>query len=271
MLVCPQCQHTNDLGMTACANCAASLRAASAGWQLDQAEAATDQGHYALARKHLLTADREMVSLGVAEREEALLTARAYWLQGLINYRQGQLVAAQADLLLSRASIMRQGQGMEMLVRLLNLLGNIAAYQNKYREACDYYEASILVGEQARVKGYTATALNNLGSMYDELGEVAAATTTYTKALRQAESSGEPTPLLQAYRSLALLYANHGPFELALDYARQGIAISSQVNKPVSRSHMLADLSSVYLEAGQLDVAEVQLQAAYELIRNSNS
>lgn len=268
---CLNCQVENNAEARQCVNCAVTFVPIHAQRYLELAEVALNQGNFELASAHLANADREMLGLAVAQRDEYLLTPRAFHLQAMIYYNKGMMNLAREELLSALQVLERLPQGKAMLADILNLLGNVSYYLYNIDESLVFYQRCIDIAIEAGAYVVAAKGYGNLASHYFEHNDYDKAIELYRQGMAQSELSGDPTSLAQSYRVLAPLYAHCGPMPLALDYATKSLALREQVPNVEIRSLLTSQAATVYAIAGDINRAAQYLRESYRLAQQSNS
>ena len=268
---CLECKATNFEEAHTCERCHASLRPARAMLYLDRATTAAHNSRYDLATAHLSQADVEMLALSQAERDHYLLTARAFQIQGLIYYANGRIDDAKAEILLAVQNLEQQHEGDELLATALGRLGNISYYQGELDSAISYYKRSSDSAVQAKSHVVAAKTLTNMSMIHLERGELEEAKIGYAAALGQADLSGDPTTIAEAYRLLSWYHASYGPFGNALDYIGKSLSLLPKIEQSEQRSIILGDAANIYARSGDLERAKQYMSEAYDLAQQSGS
>jgi tetratricopeptide (TPR) repeat protein len=271
MINCVACNAENPDSGTICTKCGALLRLTRAKTYLDLAEADINGGQYEAAGQNLAHANTEILPLSATQRGEYLLGARAFWIQGLIYFGTGQLSEARREFLVAEQSLINQSRGIELLAKILNRLGGLYYYEEKFAQAEEYYRRSSDVALQIGQYALASTAAGNLGLIYTGYGEFERAKEEFTAALRQAEMSGSTKARANAARLLAWLHGDYGPYDIALRYAAQAAFFGEEITDIEMRCLCIGDAARVYLRAGQQQKAEAYFHEAYNTARQGNS
>ena len=263
-LICSTCKSSNPLDARTCIRCKASLAVVRAQHYLDLAEADITAARYDRARSNLTQADVEMLSLSSEARKQHLLTARAFWLQGLIYYHKGQTGESRTELLLALQNLEAVNGSEALTAKVLNQLGNDAFYE-RTTDAADYYRSSSEVAISAGEHALAATALANLALIRTMTGNIEEAFAHYEQALSEAEVGGDVQRLGDTYRLVASLYADEGPYSRALAYIDKGVALCSQIANPASVCRIVNGAGEIYFRYRDLEQAERWLRQADEI------
>ncbi len=270
MIKCLVC-NADNLGTGSCTSCGASLHLAWAAGALSQAEAHVQSGQYEAANKQLNRADLEMLTLSATQRDEHLLTARAFWLQGLIYFGRGRLTEAKWELLLAEKALLDKPKGQQLLASVLNRLGGLYYYEDDFAMAEGYYQRSSDIATQAGAFDTASTAIGNLGLLYIGRGDAYRGREMFTRAWTLAETSGGQRARANSARLLAWLHSDYGPYDLALEYAAQAASLGEKLVDIEMQCLCIGDAARVYLRAGEHEKAELYFHQAYDVARHSGS
>ncbi len=243
----------------------------AAQFYLDQAEVSIHGGHYTQAARDLLSADREMLILTNAEREASLLTARAFYLQGLIYFSKQMLGEAQVEFLLAQEHLAGLEDGRQLLVQVLVVMGNTHHIGGQEDEAAIYYHEAAAHATLSGVHMVAVKAYNNIGNISLGQGRVEEAVRFYNLGLEQAHLSGDPVALARSYRTLAWLHSNYGPYHLALEYAVLATEQCELVAGAETRWLIESETARVFARAGEFERAARLLDNAFSIIHQRES
>ncbi len=219
--------------------------------ELDQARAA-----YRIARRRVAGDAVEQARLmrkeaTAAFRLGAYLDARKVLMRGLAGLNDVRSVPATAQ----RA-------------RLEALLGIIAAWQGRPREAVTWYERAIADGEAVGAKKALAHALAGLDLAYNALGEPERAVSSH-RALEIYDELGDLVKKGGVLNNLGLLSYYSGSWNEALDYYRRAREAWEQAGDTRSVSMASFNVGEILSAQGRLDEAEPLLREAERASRAS--
>ncbi len=268
-LLCPNCQASNLLDARTCSHCKASLAVVRAQYYLDLADADVTATHYEQASSNLTQADVEMIGINSDERRQKLLTARAFWLQGLIYYHKGRISDSCTVLQLALHNLEGISGGEGLMAKVLNRLGNAALYERN-PDAISYYQRSTEVARMSGDYSTAAMAMSNLGLLYTMEGPTEQAFVWLERAVEMAERSGDMTRLGGTYRMIASLYAEVGPYSYALAYIAKALALCDRISDTTALCRIYYNAGEVYLFYNDLEQAEQWLLQSDELATRSD-
>ncbi len=267
---CLECGTENPVQLRTCTKCSAALQPARALHYLDLAEAYINKGEYDQASEYLSKADQVMLALSGNEREQYLLSARAFRLQSCIHYGKGNMDRAKEELLDAQRGLEGKSAGSMLLADVLNRLGNIAYYEGNSDSALANYQRSADIAIHNSGSAIAAKAISNMGNVYVSLGEIDVAASYYSRGLVYAEQSGSVV-LAQSYSILTWLHSNYGPFSLALDYAAKAFALAGEIENLDTRTLTITQVAAAHLKYGNLEQAEQYLREAYSLVQRTGN
>ena len=148
--------------------------------------------------------------------------------------------------------------------------GNTALSADRYTSAIDYYTRSLNIREEIRDKKGIASSSNNLGSIYNDLGNYTSSVAYNTRALITAQEIGAATETRDAANTLYEAYKATGSYKPALEmhelYMATRDSIDSEENqrevirqkyKYEYEKQAVAD-SVAYVEGQKVQVAKLE-------------
>jgi len=140
----------------------------------------------------------------------------------------------------------------------------------KYREALPYYEKALELAPRALGENSpdTATILNNLAGLYQEMGQYAKAESLHQRSLRIREKLGKDTlDVAQSLHNLAIVYMDTGQYGKAEPLSQRSLQIREA---KLGKDHpevagSLNNLGELYREMGQYTRAEPLYQRSLQI------
>ena len=192
-------------------------------WMMDPTTFTTDEER---ALGHIMAADllrREGAS------DEALETVQlARTIAEVSGFRQGE---AEADLLEGEIRVDQYDYGKSMTL---------------IQRAVDGFDALGMTDQQG-------DALNALGFIHYQQGNLNGAMKAWTEAMSQAEEKGDKTRIATLMSNMGVLYENMGEYEKALQMRKLAITIFEELDMPRRAAHTKVSMAYTYLDLGQLD------------------
>ncbi len=160
--------------------------------------------------------------------------------------------------------------GVEM-ISIYNNLGVVSKNCNEPEKAIEYYSRGInLARHTPGQEMYLGNLLNNLGSIYLELGKFDEAIIFLTEALNVRMANNDKSGLVKSYLMMARYYLKQGRIEDALFYSYSGYNLANTVGGLSANSEALDLLFQVYQEKKMADSALKYYKLTTELKEKLN-
>ncbi len=144
-------------------------------------------------------------------------------------------------------------------------LAEQARKEYRFTEAIEYYKlAGNLLKEAGRKADY-AIMLNNIGFLYDSLGQYDKAIENYRKALAIFDELGEQGSVATLLNNIGLVYGSWGQYDKAIENYRKALAIDEELGKKEGIAIDLNNIGMVYKSWGQYDKAIENYRKAFAI------
>jgi len=152
-----------------------------------------------------------------------------------------------------------------------NDLATMLSPLGRYREAITHLETSLAITRKLRPDDAAGTAVivENLGSMYESLGDYARAEALMREGIAALEQGNPGEPLLPKFRAnLARTLALRGQLDAALALGRTALdqVAAAEGRESFHYGVELFRYTRIEIRAGRLDEAQRDLDAAYALL-----
>jgi tetratricopeptide (TPR) repeat protein len=159
-----------------------------------------------------------------------------------------------------------EAQGLRSyLAVLLNNIGRVYNSLGQRQKALEYYEQALPIQEEAGDRAGLAATLNNIGSVYNSLGQRQKALEYYEQVRLIAEEVGDRYGLAVTLSNIGHVYDNLGQRQKALEYYEQARPIREEVGDRAGEAVTRFNIAIVYRQEGRLAEAVVQLRRVVEL------
>jgi tetratricopeptide (TPR) repeat protein len=111
----------------------------------------------------------------------------------------------------------------------------------------------------------TATTLNNIGSVYDSLGQREKALEFYNQALPIMEEVGDRSSTATTLNNIGMVYNALGQREKALEFFNQALPIREEVGDIYGEGFTRYNIAFILIEDGILKEAEAHLLRVVEV------
>lgn len=129
----------------------------------------------------------------------------------------------------------------------------------------DYIQCGEIARQLVKDRKAEGTLLNNLGSVYNKLGQRAKALEYYERALPIFEEVGDRQGASATLNNLGSVYDNLGQRGKALEYYERALPIREEVGDRYVESITRYNISRIYQDEGKLDEAVVELRKVVAL------
>ncbi|MEO9484727.1 MAG: tetratricopeptide repeat protein [Ekhidna sp.] len=133
-----------------------------------------------------------------------------------------------------------------------------------YYQSLQLYLESYAIFKELNAKDRIATFNNNVGRLYNFLGENDKALEYYQKAAIQFAQLDDPTEGI-VLNNIGYLYKLKGEYETALEYLRRSRASANKEQDAIKSLFPIYNIGSVHMLTGELDSASVYLDSAMQL------
>ncbi|MBC7862054.1 MAG: tetratricopeptide repeat protein [Bacteroidia bacterium] len=144
---------------------------------------------------------------------------------------------------------------LKQMANALNNIGYLAQQQGNVPKALEFYQKSLKIDIELKDKMGVATSLNNLGYIYFNQGDVLNALEHHHKSLKLREEINDRKGIAQSLNNLAVLYNNQGEFSKALEYYLRSLKLEEEINNKEGAAVCLINIGFLYKSLGNLPKA----------------
>ena len=213
---------------------------------------------------------------------------------GTYYFKEGSFDSALL-LLDQSASIARKSNDHLTLLQALNNMGNVYADKGNNKEALDYYQKALSLGEETGLIKETgeiqknigalyvslkrfdeaivfyekaktiaikygnqlleADCYNNIGIIYEQQFKYSSALDLYKKALDFYTKSGNKSRVAMALSNVAIVYKFLKKYPQAIEYNLKGLALAREMQSQWTEAAILNNIGSIYSISGHYDSA----------------
>ncbi|XP_078354202.1 uncharacterized protein LOC144638811 [Oculina patagonica] len=129
--------------------------------------------------------------------------------------------------------------------------------QNKYVEAKEHSEKGLLIStEIGDTNGETASCYENLGTVYQSVGEYEKAKEYYVKTLAIRKETGDRKGEASCYGRLRTVFQAVGEYEKAKEYHERALAIKKEIGDRDGEASEYGNLGTVFQSVGEYQKAK---------------
>jgi len=125
-------------------------------------------------------------------------------------------------------------------------LGFEASEKSDGLKAIKLYEESMKIFEELNDKKGIASSLNNIGIIYQSLGNIKQALDNYTKSLKLLESLNDKYGISYCLNNLGYIYHGQGDYEKGLMYYEKAYTMYKEINELPGLAIALVNIGAIY-------------------------
>lgn len=135
------------------------------------------------------------------------------------------------------------------------LIGNCFFSLSELEEAEGHYRQAETAAKEADDKEGLASALGNIGLIYQTRGELDKALEYHQQSLKINEEIGRKEGEASQLGSIGLIYQTRGEMDKALDYHQQSLKIEREIGRKEGQAQDLGNIGNIYQTKVELDKA----------------
>jgi len=113
----------------------------------------------------------------------------------------------------------------------------------------------ILVEEKNKLLGIKATALNNIGFVYNNKGNISKALEFFSTALKLRETINDKNGVAESLNNIGAIFRSQGKNDKALEYYQKCLVIAQEINDEYTIAQVLSNIGGVYNQIGDWNKA----------------
>jgi CHAT domain-containing protein len=149
----------------------------------------------------------------------------------------------------------------------LNNIGSLYSDLGEKQKALEYYSQSLPLYRAVGDRSGEATTLNNIGGVYSELGEQQKALEYYSQSLPLFRAVGDRSREATTLNNIGKVYSDLGEQQKALEYWGQSLPLSRAVGDRSGEATTLTNIGGVYNDLGEKQKALEYLDQSLPLFR----
>ncbi len=150
----------------------------------------------------------------------------------------------------------------------LNNIGGIYDSLGQYEEARKYYDQALAIRREIGDRAGEGGSLNNIGGIYNSLGQYQEALKYYQPALAIAREIGDRAGEGRSLNNIGLIYDRLGQYQEALQYYQQALSIAQEIGDRAGEGVNLNNIGGIYSSLGQYREALKYYQQALAINRD---
>ncbi len=134
------------------------------------------------------------------------------------------------------------------LADALNNIGYIYNNQGDIPKGLEYYHKSLKIREETGDKKGIANSLNNIGFIYKNQGDIPKGLEYYHKSLKIREEIGDKKGIATSLNNIGVIYNSQGDIPNALEYYHKSLIIREEIGNKQGIATSLNNIGSIYSE-----------------------
>jgi serine phosphatase RsbU (regulator of sigma subunit)/tetratricopeptide (TPR) repeat protein len=148
------------------------------------------------------------------------------------------------------------------LAGALNNIGYIYMEQGDIPNALTYYHKALILQEEIGDKKGIANSLNNIGGIYNHQGDIPNALTYLHKSLKIEEEIGDKKGIAYSLNNIGMIYKDQGDIPNALTYFHKSLILLEEIGDKKGIALSLNNIGMIYKDQGDIPNALTYLHKA---------
>ena len=161
-----------------------------------------------------------------------------------------QLKNTAEKLLLTKPNAVLLKTAKKYLAAAINNIGYIYNNQGDIPKALEYYSKSLKIREEIGDKYGIAESLSNIGVIYDNQGDIPKALEYYSKSLQLREEIGDKQGIAVLLNNIGVIYDNQGDIPKALEYYSKSLQLREEIGDKQGTANSLSNIGGIYHRQG---------------------
>jgi CHAT domain-containing protein/Tfp pilus assembly protein PilF len=174
-------------------------------------------------------------------------------MEGIQLYQQGTAEAKRSALVKFEQALKlyREAGDRSLEATTLNNIGSVYSELGEKQKALEYYSQSLPLSRAVGDRGGEALTLNNIGAVYSELGEKQKALEYYSQSLPLRRATGDRGGEAATLNNIGAVYSELGEKQKALEYYSQSLPLRRATGDRGGEALTLNNIGAVYSELGE--------------------
>ncbi|WP_324616390.1 CHAT domain-containing protein [Lusitaniella coriacea] len=137
----------------------------------------------------------------------------------------------------------------------LNNLGNVYNSLGEYEKAIEFHQQSLTLVREIGNRAGESVSLNNLGLVYESLGEYEKAIEFYQQSLAIKREIDNFVGAINSLNNLGNVYNSLGEYEKAIEFHQKSLILAREIGDRTGESNSFNNLGLVYNSLGEYEKA----------------
>jgi CHAT domain-containing protein/Tfp pilus assembly protein PilF len=206
------------------------------------------------------------------DSETSLRSAKDLFQQGVALQRQGtaESLGKARDRFEEAAKLFHSANNYLDEALSLNNIGGVYDVLGQKQEALEYFQQALPLAQKANDVEGQMMALHNIGGIYAAWGQKEKALDFYNQSQQLAEAGKQIRAQVGNYNNIGALYASWGEKKKALDYFQQALALAALWNDTDNEASANFNIGSTYADLREEQRAMYFFRNALDLAQGSS-
>jgi len=141
---------------------------------------------------------------------------------------------------------------LKSLAGALNNIGYVYQNQGNISKALAYYHKSLKIYEEIGDREGVAMNLNNIGLVYLNQGDIIKTLENFHKSLKIQEEIGDKKGLAYSLNNIGYIYGNQGDIVRELEYYHKSLKIYEEIGDKKGLANSLNNIGTIYQDQGDM-------------------
>ena len=137
----------------------------------------------------------------------------------------------------------------------LNNIGYIYNNQGDIPKAIEYINKSLKIFEEIGDKNSIAISFYNIGTIYGKQGDIPKALEYFNKSLKIREEIGDKQGMADSFNNIGLIYNNQGDIPKAIEYYNKSLKLYEEIGDKQGMSTSFINIGAIYDNQGDIPKA----------------
>jgi serine phosphatase RsbU (regulator of sigma subunit)/Tfp pilus assembly protein PilF len=141
---------------------------------------------------------------------------------------------------------------LKTLAVALNNIGYVYKDKGEIKEALDYHSRSLKIDGEIGNKEGIANSLNSIGEIHHSQGQLKEALDYFKRSLKTKEEIGDKKGVATVLNNIGFIYKDQGQLIEAMDYYRRSLKIQEEIGNKQGLANSLNSIGVIYYKQGQI-------------------
>lgn len=157
------------------------------------------------------------------------------------------------------------------VAKALNAVGAVYFDLGNLDSALDFFNKSLSKSRETKDNRREIAALNNIGEVYREQGKMDEALSFYSEGLALAEKADDAETMGNLLLGMGIVYMDIDNFDKAVEFLSRARVCCDKASDKITGAHCITNLGKLYYKKGELDRSEELYRESLEISRSTGN